>query len=208
MPGHYYFFPVQRVVASGKLWRGPKYLKWKENQAGIDVPWRMMDYGHIDLAFVAADVSLVQHQTLFDFPDILSIDPRSGVPRDLDALATQGEIDALVAYLDTAGNFVPMGWATTADTRRAILRGVCGIFLFVQRATGVAGTPPTEWGVTLATTWGELSEQQKQWMRWSATSLGFTFDDPAENISMRQILKFMGDAWGSREISMGPFGNI
>ena len=207
MTQHYYFMPMERIdLGEGGTIRGPKYFKWRGNPTGIDCPWSMIDYGMIDLAFVSADTTIADHQQIFDAADTLSVDPRNGNQRNLNATAAQGEIDALTAYLDTAAHFVPMGWATVTDTRRAILRGVCGIFMFVQRVTTEAGSPPTEWGITLATTWAELTDQQRAWMRQAALTLGFPTNDPPAGTTMRQVLRFMGNNWGSRPIYFGSLG--
>lgn len=208
MTTHYYFVPIERVDNEGIPSRGPKYIKWRHDSTSIPCPWSMIDYGLIDVAFIAADTDLSQHQQLFDQVDVLSVDPRNGNQRNLDANATQAEIDALAAYLDTSGNFVPMGWATTSDTRRSILRGICGIFLYMQRLTGEAGSSPLDWGITLATTWGELTQQQRDWMMIAAVTLGFSVTEPASTVTMRQILRFFGNEWGSRQIALGALGNL
>ena len=84
-----------------------------------------------------------------------------------------------------------------------MLRGVCGIFLFVQRLTAEAESPPSQWGITLATTWAELTDEQRAWMRQAALTLGFDRTDPADGTTMRQILRFMGNKWGSRPVLFG-----
>lgn len=205
---HYYFLPVLRVTNNDRIHRGPKYLKWTHNQDGEQVKWSMIDCGLFSTAFVACDSNITQHQTLFDYPDVLSIDPRNGNQRNLNANATDAEINALVNYLDTPGNFIPLGWATTADTRREILRGICGIFLFIQRATAVSRLSPDQWGVTMNTTWVELTDQQRQWIRDAASSLGFGASDPPDEMTIRHILRYMGNHWGQRPIYMGSLGQL
>lgn len=197
MTVHLYFVPV--VMPDGE--RVPKYVAGSAPLVACN--WGMMDYGLIDLAFLAADVTLAQHQTLFDQADVLSIDPRNGTSRNLDGLATAGEVAALKSYLDTAGNFVPMAWATTADTRRAILRGVCGMFLFMQRLHGLSNSSPLTWGVTLATTWGQLTQQQRDWILQAAADIGYTGQTPANGTTLRTILKTVGDGWGTKPIGLG-----
>lgn len=205
---HLYFIPVQRVIENGEVFRGPKYLKWSRNPGGIAVKWSMIDYGLIDVALVAADVTLAQHQQAYDRSDVLSIDPRNGTQRNLDANITEPERAALVAYLDTANNFVPMQWASTTDTRRQVIRGICGIFLFVQRVTVLSSMAIGDWGITLGTTWSELTDQQRGWIRDAARSLQFDADDPGPSVTVRQIIRSMANRLQERTFYLGGYGRL
>lgn len=205
MTVHFYFMPVINLGEGPEGGRGPKYLRFGSNTSEVSCPWGMIDYGHIDVALLAADTTLAQHQYIFDKTDVLSIDPRTGVPRDLDQLATQAEVNALTTYLDNAGNFCPMDWADTSDTRRAILRGVCGMFLFIQNVTGIlAGGTPKDWGITLDTTWTDLSSQQQSVLLQAATNLGYQVQVPAPTTRMRAILRYMAQQWGEKPIYISP----
>lgn len=189
MPIHLYFMPATTQTEGGKSFRAPKYMS-------SDHRWSAIYYGMINVCLDAIDTNLVDHQTLFDTSDVLSVDPRTGDYIDLDGNATAGEITALKNYLDTAGNFCPMDWATTADTRRSIIRGVCGMFLFIQRVTALSNfVPPTQWGITMSTQWVSLATNRRDAMRQAAKDLGFVAADPANTTTMRQILRYFGSHW-------------
>lgn len=207
---HVYFDPIIRVEMPDGVHRIPKYFFGGiEGVDGIHGPRSMMAHGFIDLGVVVANISLADHEFLFDQPDVLSVDPRSGQPRDLDEFATQAEINALVNYLDNANAFVPMGWASTADTRRAILRGVCIMFQFSSSLSMVAGfLPANQLGFTLNTQWGDLTPQQQGWFHDAAGRIGLPSQEVSDQTTVRQILRFIADSWGEREILLGYLGAL
>lgn len=204
MAVHFYFVPVIFNATPGPSGgRGPKYINWGANQ-GIVCSWNMIDEGHINVCFLAADVNLADHQLLFDQADVLSIDQRNGSSRDLDANATQAEIDALTGYLDNGTYFCPLGWANTSMTRREILRGIVSQFLFIQRITGITeGGTPLDWGITLATTWAELTQDQRNILTEAATSRGYEVDAVNNSTTMRQILRYVAVQRIDRQVFIG-----
>lgn len=183
--------------------RGPKYMKWGAN-TGVDCAWNMIDDGNINVGMVAADTTLADHQFLFDQTDVLSVDPRTGTQRNLDANATQTEIDALLNYLEGGDYFCPLGWATTSMTRREILRGICSQFLFIQRMTGIMeGGTPLDWGITMNTTWAQLTQQQRDIITEAAVSRGFEVDGVQDSTTMRAILRYVAVQRIGQQVHIG-----
>lgn len=205
MTVHYYFIPL--ITVGTPPMRSPKYSKSPTNPAGFS-PYRSLPYGNIDVALVTADIDLTTHQALCDAADVLSVDPRNGIKRDLDGLAVQGEIDALSAYLESAGNFVPMHWANTTQTRRYILRQVAYLFLFMQRLTQFAGSAPTTWGITFTTTWAQLTAEQQEWINATLASFNYTGDPVPGGATMRQILRGFMAVYGDVPVGMGIGGML
>jgi len=191
----YFFIPVQVVEINGAIYRGPSYLRWRMNPGGLDVPWSCKDYGSINNVMVCA-VNAEQ-------ADLTWLAAQAGVytwPVNLDVNLPQAERSAVTAYLEA--QFIPATWILPSHTRRAALRRITGIFLYMQRLTAIINSDPTTWDVTLNTQFQNLTAEQQPAMVQAATSLGYTWDIAPTDL-LRNILTDMADAWGVQPIYFG-----
>lgn len=180
----FYLMPMEQVG----MFRGPKYLRWRQNPGGLSVRWNGMDYGKIDVMLVRAKVSQSEHGYLAAQQDVVS------VPEDIDGSISVGALAGVKASLE--GLYLPGGWISVGVSYRQVLRVVAGIFQLAQRYHGRAGAKLFELGIGLDTQWAALPVGVKQSLRASAEDLGFDTSGVTAESTMRQILKMMADQWG------------
>ena len=118
----YYILPIDKRPTGH---RGPKYLKWRFNPDGIDCQWSLKDYGLIDAALIAADVTQAQHEVLAAESDVAAL------PQDIDQNDSAIALPKVQNVLEALR--IPAAWVTTDYTYRVLLRMVAGLFMFAQR---------------------------------------------------------------------------
>src|SRR5574342_158667 len=86
----FYLVPIERVTINGADYRGPEYFSWRFDQNPIaelaGVQWSMKDYGLIDQAVVAANVTPTQEAILASQTNIYIF------PLNIDVNATQADL--------------------------------------------------------------------------------------------------------------------
>lgn len=185
----YYLIPVQ-VVNETK--RGPSYLKWRFNSEGLDVPWMCLDYGLIDMMICAVDAEQTDHDYLEGQADVYQF------PVNIEANPSPAELAELETILEVA--YIPAAWLTPADTWRQTLRTISGMFLFMQRLTGITGSSPLDWGVGLNTQFRNLDQVYQDAIVEAFDTLGYDSSTIKTNWTLRIILKEAADQWGDRPI--------
>lgn len=206
MTVRYYLIPVE-VVGS---YRGPKYFNWRFSQqpGALNVMWSMKDYGLIDQAVIAADVSEADHTYLagksdvfWDIPpDLPDIDGQPPVDDMRTIRITSQERTDLSNYLETIA--VPAQWITN-EYWADVLRIITGMFLYMQRLTAITGDTPLDWGITLNTQFQNLTQEHQDAIIQAGTDLGFDVSWIVPNMTIRNLLKNMADQWGSKAIHFG-----
>lgn len=187
----FYIVPIERVGS----YRGPQYFKWRFNPDGIADRWHMLDYGLLDRALLASDISDANHTSLTAHSDVLAL------PLNLDAKLTAAQVNAAQAFLEGVG--IPANWISTADTPRGVLRVLSGLFLFVQRVTALLGQPITLTPAALNLQVRNVPAETRAALAQAAAELGYDYAWVTANTTMRAVLKGMADAWGDRPILMG-----
>ena len=194
MAARFYFLPIEHVGN----YRGPEYLPWRFDQNPVPelagVQWSMKDYGVIDQAIVAANVTPAQHTWLESQPDVLA------VPLNLDADITPGQISAFNAYLE--GREIPADWLVGGTVRQG-LRTVTAMFLYMQAVTAITGTSPFDTGVSLNTQIQNIPLGWRNAMQQAANQLGYDTSAFTGTTTLRQFLKGMADQWGDQPILFG-----
>jgi hypothetical protein len=177
--------------------RAPKYVKSRLNPTGLAVPWGMMDYGLMNVAVMWANVTTAQHNSLVANADCkfaataANLDNAIGAPAATNARAV---LEALQ---------IPGSWVQGTDTWRQILRGTCGLFLFAQRLHGKFNVELVPAGYTLDTTFGELPAAGRQFLLDTADELGIDRTGATASVTLRQIYRAFGNAWGTKPILIG-----
>jgi hypothetical protein len=187
----YYIVPIERV----DLGRGPKYFKWRLGTGTITCQWAMVDYGQVDQAVVAADISDADHATLAAASDVMTL------PVNLDANMTAGAVNTAQTWLESIG--VPAGWINAGLTYREVLRTVTALFLFVQRVCAILGRAITITQAGLNTQFRNLPADVRAAITQAADEQGFNRTGISNTTTMRNILKLMADAWEDKPILFG-----
>jgi hypothetical protein len=180
--------------------RGPKYLKWLENPAGMDVIWSMKDYGHENTAIVAVNADPADHAILAAYPDVYQY------PENLDVNLSPADITEISDFMEV--NYIPSDWITPSDTFRSALKTTLGMFMSVQRYTGITGLAPTASGIN-------MNDQLRNWPQEAQdaftqvwTEFGGKLADLKSNWTARILLKNLADLWGTKPIIFGGFITI
>lgn len=144
MAVRFYVLPIEVVAVWSEtqqryLFRkGPKYLHWRGSVdpliERVDVHWLLKDYGALDVAIVAADVTETEHITLSAQADVIAF------PVDLAETVGTEQLPGLRADLE--GRNIPGNWIQAATSYQAIARFVCGLFLYAQAVTTYSGGQP------------------------------------------------------------------
>ena len=159
-----------------------------------DVATTVLDYGQEAACFLSADVSPAQHAALSAHADVTAL------PADLTQVIG-GQLGAVQAALVSLN--IPEDWVQSSDTYRQVLRVVATIFLFAQRLSAVQAARLFGGGVTLATRFNQLPVGVRQALRDTADSLGIDSTTLTGTMTLRQLLKFCGDAAHLFEIHLG-----
>jgi hypothetical protein len=192
----YYVLPIERSTDGNG--RGPKYFEWRRDPdpPGLTSPWSMIDYGLIDQAVLVSDITDPDRTSLVAQADVYEF------PLDLDANMTQQQQSTLTTFLET--KVIPAQWLSGTQTFRSVLRTITGVFLYIQRISGILGVDPmTISGVTLNTQYRNLPADFSAALSQAASDLDYDFSGVRNNTTLRNILKSMADQWGARPIYMG-----
>lgn len=199
MTTRFMILPIETI--NGK--RGPKYLRWRENPAGVDVNWNMKDYGVVNWAVVAADLTTTQANQAGGQSDVFML------PANLDNTLSATAVNTAQTFLEAQN--IPADWIDTGDTYRHVIKIITGMFLFLQALTQGQGMPnPFENGANLGITFGALSVQWQNAIVTAAIDSGIAQpgQEPPANWTMRQILKWMADRWQDKPIIFGELGTL
>jgi hypothetical protein len=170
----------------------PKYTS-TFTDAGFSVS--TIRFGNNPHVLVFSDCDAATDATVDANPDVQRL------PDDLDSSPTSGQVTAIQNFLEN--NNIPAGWVSTAMSWRTIVRGVLGIFLFVQRYQGDGGPAVFTGGVTLNSTFSSLPQPVRAAMQQAAIEQGFDTSSLSGASTLRQILRTMGLQWGTTPILIG-----
>lgn len=194
MTVRFYIMPIQVV---NETYRGPKYLKWRFNPDGLDVPWSMKDYGLINACLVAADVSQAQHEQLAAEVDV------AAPPVDIDQNISEIAIPQVQQVLEALR--VPAQWITSGHVYRQLLRMIGGLFMFAQRHHGMHGEQLIDSAAQLDLRWNQIPLARRQRIMETADNMGYDYSEVTNQWTIRRILKHLGDQWAETPII---FGNL
>ena len=174
--------------------RAPKYVKSRVNPTGLAVPWGAMDYGLMNVAVMWADVTTAQHNALVANADCKFAATNANLNNAIGATAATN-VRTILEQLQ-----IPGTWVAGTDTWRQILRGTCGLFQFAQRLHGKFNVKLVPDGYSLDTTFGELPAAGRQFLIDTADELGIDRTGATAGVTLRQIYRAFGDAWGTKPI--------
>lgn len=195
-----YIVPAVESTINGRLFRNPKYFGGYKVAPDVgleNLQWSAMDYGFEPVYMVAADVSVAQHTILSGKADVLS------APTNITANLTAAAVTTVKNFLESIN--IPAGWVTTLLTYAQVLKIVAGLFQFMQRLHTIHPTKLFQPGTTLATTFGELPVDTQLAIAEAGNSFGYNTTALTPNTTLRSILKYLADQWGTDPISLGAF---
>lgn len=190
----FYILPIERTAANQ---RGPKYFAWKydPDPPGFTSMWKMVDYGSIDMAILAADITTTDHNTLvlnadvYAFPEVLTI------------TMTQAQRSTLNTYLEAHG--LPGDWLAAGDTFQTAARTIAAMMLYNQRVCGILDYPTNPYaGITLNTRYSQIANPLHDALYQAAVELDYTWN-VGNNDQVRRLLKMMADSFGSTPMLFG-----
>ncbi len=178
----------------------PKYVK----DPAVN-RWGSIRYSTADDAIVLIDATQVYLDSVAGESDAFRIATEANIDNTLNA----AQVTAARTFFevrDVPGEFVNIG-----DTRREVIRGVVGMFLFSQRLEGAFGVgfreKFTSRGMTLDSTWQDFPQVLKDEFLlirddhgWTNTELGVT-----NASTLRQILKAVSDQFENTPIVISQF---
>jgi hypothetical protein len=136
-------------------------------------------------------------------PDVTRI----ATETNLETTVTAGNVPAVRTIFEAA--FIPGLFINVGDTRREVIRGVIGMFLFSQRMWGKFGDgwkkQAQDAGMTLDSTWQEFPQPLKDAFITVRDSFGFTNEQLGltNQSTMREALKAFSDQFEGKEIHIG-----
>ena len=167
----------------------PKYVDPGELGIGLDIQgaWSGMDYGPESVFLLAIDVTTEQHNALSAQTDVLAVPALDNTVSAVALPTVQAKLEAMN---------IPSEWVDTGITYRRVLRTVVKIIQFAQRYYGMfhgANDRLFGSGVTLDTQWNQLSPGARARVRAAADSLGLDYSGVTNTMTLRQILRLVGD---------------
>jgi hypothetical protein len=188
-----YVVPIVGTGAHGDA-RRPKYFT---DGTIAMATWSAVGYGLEPWTIVGADLPAGDDAIIAGKPDVQAL------PFDLSPLLTTGQVSSVKTFLENAN--IPAGWVDTTDTWAVVVRGVLGMFSFLERYSGIYaeqnGTAAPSiflGGVTLATTFGSLPQAVQTAMLATATDQGISTAGLAAGTTLRVILRFVADTYSAR----------
>jgi len=168
-------------------------IRGKYTEAPEVISSGTLRYSRIDHAVAMINATQV-------YLDIAAADPdvtRIATASNIDDVLTIAQANNIKAILE--GLFIPNQFVNGGDTRRQVIRGIIGMFLFSQRMEGRFGegwkAKAQARGVTLDSTWQSFPQALKDEFidvrdsfGWTTQGLGVT-----NTSTLRQILKSISD---------------
>lgn len=148
-----------------------------------------MDYGLEPIMLVLANVTPGEDASISAQPDVIK------VPSGLDTLPSSLNLSTIKAQLEALK--IPAGWINNTHSYREIMRFVTQLFQIFQRYhfvsvnAGLSGTLFTS-GITLDSTFGQLSASQRNALQQVAVDLGISTAGITNGTTLRAALRIIG----------------
>jgi hypothetical protein len=183
----------------GQPHKAPKYIHDDPNVIGYSA----VRYSRVSEAIVAVEADQTTLNALAGESDVF----RMADDSTIDNTINNGQRNSIRNFLEARD--IPAQWVNTGDTRREIIRGLAGIFLFAQRVEGRTGEGLKESfqqaGISLDSTWSSLPQSAKDILTETADSFGWTNPGFTGSTTIREILIFMSQQFEGTPISIGGY---
>ncbi len=134
---------------------------------------------------------------------------RLATENNLETTVTAGNVTTVRSIFEAA--FIPNVFINVGDTRREVIRGVIGMFLFSQRMEGALGEgwkkKAQDAGVTLASKWSQFPTVLKNALITVRDDFGWSTEQLGVNnqSTMREILKAVSDQFEGNPVYISGF---
>ena len=154
-------------------------------------------YGAQGILLVAADVDDATDKAITALSGVLRI------PDNLDQQVGAGGLTIVRNALETRN--IPGNWVQAGTTYRALLRVALGAFTLLQRYRAISGNmgKVLQGAVTLNTVFSTLSQQTRDYLLATASSLKLDITGLTGDLTLRQILKAVGDQFANQVFHIG-----
>lgn len=198
MAARFFLLPIETV--DGR--RVPKYFAAPriDDTGRLMSPWSMFDYGLQPIALLASDISGADLTVLQGAGDV------QVVPANIDNTIGAGALAATRQALEDL--WIPGNWVTASNTWREVLRVVAGLFQFAQRYNGLHHEELMQGAPNLSLTLGDLSAARRQKIQETCDSFGYDTSGFTLSSTLRDVLKFLGDAWGAASFQFGAIATL
>lgn len=205
----FYILPIEQITTppdefgQTAILRGPKYFPGDfdpDPPALINTPFAMKDYGLIDAALLAADLTQAQHNALSSELDV------AAAPANIDQNISDIAIPKIQAVMEALR--IPAGWVNNTFTYRQILRMIGGLFLFAQRYHAMHNEQLIDNQGQLDLRWNKIPSARRGRILATADELGYDYAVITNTWTIRRILKHLSDQWGATPILFGSFGEL
>jgi hypothetical protein len=160
------------------------------------------------LRYSRADHAIVMIDATQSYLDSVAAQPdttRLATEINLESVLTAGQANNVKTVFENL--FIPDLFANAGDTRRKVIRGVIGMFLFSQRMEGRLGSGWKEKaqsrGVTLDSTWTSFPQVLKDEFVGVRDSFGWSNLPVTGASTLREILKAISDQFTQTEFFIG-----
>lgn len=127
----------------------------------------------------------------------------------LDEQVTPPQVNAIRSILEAA--FIPEQFVNVGDTRRQIIRGICGMFIFSQRMSGQLGAgwkaKAQSRGITLNSAWQDFPQIFRDEIATVIDSFGWTPGEFGFNnaTTLREIMQAVSERFESTALYIAGF---
>lgn len=149
-----------------------------------------MDYGLEPIFFCGGDVTALEDASIAAQPDVFVIPAGS-----LDTLLTSINLTTTKNALEALK--IPAGWITIAHTPRDVARFTGQLFQIFQRYHARTGASLFVGGITLDSTFGQLTVGQRTALQLVANDLRLDISGVTNGMTIRAALRALGPQLGS-----------
>ena len=132
---------------------------------------------------------------------------RMSTESNLDEILTAPQATTIKAVLESL--FIPQELANAGDTRREVIRGIIGVFMFSQRMEGLFGvgwkTKAQTRGVNLNSPWSDFPQVLKDEFIAVQNNFGWALDTLTNASTMREILVVISNEFAATEMFLCGF---
>lgn len=200
---HFYIVPKVGSGVSGDRYRA-KYIadssqEFVNGTGAIAGFAAAMDYGFENIMLVGANVTAAEDAFISAQPDVWVL-PAGNLNDQIVSI----NLTTLKNTLE--GMKIPAGWITIASTHRDVGRFVAQLFLIFQRyhflavSNGMNGSPFAG-GITLDSTFGDMTVARRQVLSQAAQSLGIDVSGVTLTTTIRQAFRLLAPQLGNIQLA-------